>query len=94
MLRKDTELGNKLRTKGLVKISHQMASSIGSSTVKTSCSQISIEGVYRFLRNDKVDADNIAVAGLNSRLPALTSSNTILTLEDTSTLCQRHNVTK
>ncbi|WP_351125408.1 transposase DNA-binding-containing protein, partial [Shewanella sp. T24-MNA-CIBAN-0130] len=84
------ELGDVRRTKRLIKISHQMASNIGSYIVNASGSQASIEGAYRFLRNDKVDADNIATAGLNSLLPALTLSNTILALEDTSTLCYRH----
>ncbi len=91
---KHAELGDVRRTKRLIKISHQMASNIGSSIVNASGSQASIEGAYRFLRNDKVDADNIATAGLKSLLPALTLSNTILALEDTSTLCYRHNVTK
>ncbi|WP_124013315.1 IS4/Tn5 family transposase DNA-binding protein [Shewanella psychromarinicola] len=91
---KHAELGDVRRTKRLIKISHQMASNIGSSIVNASGSQASIEGAYRFLRNDKVDADNIATAGLNSLLPALTLSNTILALEDTSTLCYRHNLTK
>jgi hypothetical protein len=91
---KHAELGDERRTKRLIKISHQMASNTGRSIVKASGSQASIEGAYRFLRNDKVDADNIATAGLNSRLPGLKRSNTILALEDTSTLCYRHNVTK
>lgn len=91
---KHAELGDERRTKRLVKISHQMASNTGSSIVKASGSQASIEGAYRFLRNDKVDADNIATAGLNSLLPAITLLNTILALEDTSILCYRHNVTK
>ncbi|MBH0038975.1 hypothetical protein I6F49_10580 [Pseudoalteromonas sp. SWN166] len=62
--------------------------------MKASDSQVSIEGAYRFLLNNKVDADNIATAGLNSLLLAITQSNTILALEDTSTLCYRLNVTK
>lgn len=68
---KHAELGDVRRTKRLIKISHQMASNIGSSIVNASGSQASIEGAYRFLRNDKVDADNIATAGLKSLLPAL-----------------------
>lgn len=54
----------------------------------------SIEGAYRFLRNDNIDANDIASAGFSSLLPALTLSNKMLSLEDTSTLSYRHNVTK
>ncbi|MBE0457797.1 IS4/Tn5 family transposase DNA-binding protein [Pseudoalteromonas prydzensis] len=88
------ELGDERRTKRLIKISHQMASNSGSSIVKASGSQASIEGAYRFLRNDKIEANDIASAGFSSLLPELQRSKKILALEDTSTLCYRHNVTK
>jgi hypothetical protein len=90
----NAELGDERRTKRLIKISHQMASNTGSSIVKASGSQASIEGAYRFLRNNNIEADDIASAGLSSLLPELKLSNTMLALEDTSTLCYRHNVTK
>lgn len=91
---KHAKLGDERRTKRLVKISHLMASNSGSSIVKASGSQASIEGAYRFLRNDKIKADDIASAGFSSLLPDLKRSNKMLALEDTSTLCYRHNVTK
>ncbi len=103
MLIKDTEewasnlfgnakLGDKRRTKRLVKRSHLMASNTGSSIVKAAGTQASVEGAYRFLRNDNIDANDIA--GFSSLLPALTLSNKMLALEDTSTLSYRHNITK
>ena len=91
---KNAKLGDERRTKRLVKISHLMASNSGSSIVKASGSQASIEGAYRFLRNDKIKADDIACAGFSSLLPDLKNSKKMLALEDTSTLCYRHNVTK
>lgn len=105
MLIKDTEewannlfanadLGDERRTKRLVKLSHLMASNTGSSIVKASGSQASIEGSYRFLRNDKIEAGDIADAAFTSLLPDLKRSEKMLALEDTSTLCYRHNVTK
>lgn len=105
MLIKDTEewannlfshakLGDKRRTKRLVKLSHLMASNTGSSIVKASGTQAAIEGAYRFIRNDAIEADDIATAGFSSLLPELKSSKNILALEDTSTLSYRHNVTK
>jgi hypothetical protein len=91
---KNAELGDERGTKRLIKISHQMVSNTGNSIVEASGSQACIEGAYRFLRNDKIEADDIATAGLSSLLPDLKQANTILALEDTSTLCYRHNVTK
>jgi len=90
----NAELGDKRRTKRLVKLAHQMASHTGSSIVKTSGSQASIEGSYRFLRNDDIEANDIATAGFASLLPELALSKKVLALEDTSTLSYRHNVTK
>lgn len=105
MLIKDTEewasnlfghakLGDQRRTKRLVKLSHLMASNTGSSIVKAAGTQASIKGAYRFLRNDNIDANDIANAGFSSLLPELMLSNKMLALEDTSTLSYRHNVTK
>lgn len=90
----NAELGDKRRTKRLVKLAHQMASHTGSSIVKASGSQASIEGAYRFLRNDDIDANDIAIAGFSTLLPELALSKKVLALEDTSTLSYRHNVTK
>jgi len=88
------KLEDKRRTKRLVKLSHLMASNTGSSIVKASGTQAAIEGAYRFIRNDAIEADDIATAGFYSLLPELMLSNKILALEDTSTLSYRHNVTK
>ena len=59
------KLGDERRTKRLVKLSHLMASNTGSSIVKAAGTQASIEGAYRFLRNDKIEADDIAIAGFS-----------------------------
>lgn len=93
MLIKDTEewannlfrnakLGDERRSKRLMKLSHLMASNTGSSIVKASGSRASIEGAYRFLRNDKIDANDIASAGFSSLLPDLTLSNKMLALDE------------
>jgi hypothetical protein len=71
-----------------------MASNTGNSIVKVSDSQPSIERAYRFLRNDKIEANDMATAGLTSLLSELELSNTMPALEYTSTLCYRHNVSK
>jgi hypothetical protein len=71
-----------------------MASNTGSSIVKASGSQDSIECTCRFFSNDKIEANDIATAGLTTLLPELELSNKMLALEYTSTLCYRHNVGK
>ena len=67
----NANLGDQRRTKRLVKLSQQMAANIGSSIVRSSDSQASVEGAYRFIRNDKIIASSIATAGFNALLPAL-----------------------
>ena len=79
----NAELGDERRTKRLIKLSHLMASHSGSPIVKASGLQASVEGAYRFLRNDKVEANDIA--GFSSLLPDLKRSNKMLALEDNST---------
>lgn len=87
-------LGDARRTKRLVTLSHDMACKTGSSIVKASGSSASIEGAYRFLRNDKIKADDIAQAAFESLESDLDNSNTILALEDTTTLNYQHKVRK
>lgn len=60
----NAELGDKQRTKRLMKLAHQMVIHSGSSIVKAS-----IEGAYCFLINDDIDANDIAIAGFSSLLP-------------------------
>ncbi|PCI61186.1 MAG: hypothetical protein COB35_07280 [Gammaproteobacteria bacterium] len=45
------ELGDKRRTKRLVKITTDLAKNAGKSLVKASKDDASIEGAYRFIRN-------------------------------------------
>ncbi|MGL1959496.1 MAG: transposase DNA-binding-containing protein [Colwellia sp.] len=78
----------------LIKDTEEWANNTGNSIVKASGTQAAIEGAYRFIRNDKIDTNNIAIADFSSLLPALKLSNKMLALEDTSTLSYRHNVTK
>lgn len=90
----NANLGDERRTKRLVTLSHDMASNTGSSIVKASASSASIEGAYRFLRNEKIKAHDIAEAAFISLQSDLVQPNTILALEDTTTLNYQHNVTK
>jgi hypothetical protein len=90
----NANLGDERRTKRLVTLSHDMARNIGCSIVKASGFSASIEGAYRFLRNDKIKAYDIAQSAFISLQSDLVEPKTILALEDTTTLNYHHNVTK
>ena len=88
------DLGDNRRTKRLVKLSSQMATHTGMSVVQAAGDSASIEGAYRFIRNQAVQASDIAQAGFEALLPHLSQSATILALEDTTTLSYQHAVSK
>ncbi len=90
----NADLGDNRRTKRLVKLSSQMATHTGMSVVQAAGDSASIEGAYRFIRNQAVDASDIAQAGFEALLPHLTQSAIILALEDTTTLSYKHAVSK
>jgi hypothetical protein len=90
----NADLGDKRRTKRLVKLSGQLAARTGASIVQAAGDTAAIEGAYRFIRNNKIDASDIAEAGFNALLGQLYQSKTVLALEDTSTLSYQHCVRK
>lgn len=90
----NAELGDNRRTKRLVKLSSQMATHTGTSVVQAAGDTASIEGAYRFIRNQAVQASDIAQAGFDALLPHLSQSATILALEDTTILSYKHAVSK
>lgn len=57
------ELGDKRRTPQLVKLAGDMAEQAGKSIPKASEDPSSIEGAYRFIRNDVITPEVIAQAG-------------------------------
>jgi hypothetical protein len=86
------ELGDKRRTKRLVKITTDIANHAGKSLVKASKDDASIEGAYRFIRNDYVCADDIAKAGFVATEQEVKKKKLVLSLEDTTGLSFRHSV--
>lgn len=105
MLIKDTEqwaketfgkadLGDNRRTTRLVKLSAQMATHTGASVVKAAGDTASIEGAYRFIRNQAVEALDSAEAGFRSLVPRLSETTTVLALEDTTSLSYAHGISK
>jgi hypothetical protein len=88
---KDSDLGDPRRTRRLVKLASNYAKNIGSSTVK-SCggNESEVEASYRFLRNDKVSPEAIRTGGFISTSREACKAETLLALEDTTTLSYTH----
>jgi len=88
------KLGDKRRTKRLIKITTDIANNAGKSLIKACKDDASIEGAYRFIRNDYVCADKIAKAGFIATEQEVKKRKLVLSLEDTTGLSFRHSVCK
>jgi hypothetical protein len=88
------ELDDKRRTDRLVKISADMANSPGKSIVKAADDFAGVEGAYRFIANDYIDAKDIAQAGFNSTAEECSKRRLVLAIEDTTGLSYTHSVCK
>lgn len=79
-------LGDKRRVKRLINLASMLATKLGRSIVKAFNSAAETEGAYRFIRNPDVDANDIAEAGFNSTAKLMEQHQTVLALEDTTSL--------
>ncbi len=86
------ELGDPRRTKRLVKLAGDMAKQTGSSVVKASGDPASIEGAYRFIRNETIKVQDIAQAGYLQTDRLVEQSALVLAIQDTTGLSYRHSV--
>ena len=88
-----SQLGDKRLSDRLQKIASQLSASIGSS-LASSCNgnEASLEGSYRFIRNDKVTAEKIAEGGFLASARNCANRDVILTVEDSTTLAFSHQV--
>lgn len=88
---KDCDLGDPRRTKRLIKLASSYAKNIGASTVAC-CdgNESQVEGAYRFLRNDGIQADAIRKGGFESTARLASKESTLLAIEDTTTLSYKH----
>ncbi|MCG6357357.1 IS4 family transposase [Vibrio fluvialis] len=84
------KLGDPRRTARLVKMASDLAQHPGKSVVKSSPSPASMEGAYRFIRNDNVSSDDIAEAGFNATANQVHHYPLLLAIEDTTTLSYKH----
>lgn len=87
------ELGDKRLTKRLMQIGKQLSSLPGSSLSESCEGQDALlEGSYRFLRNKRVDAKQIAEGGYQVTSLLSQTIPTLLAIEDTTTLSYTHQV--
>lgn len=86
-------LGDKRLTRRLVQIGKQLSSVTGSSLSKSSEGQDAlVEGGYRFLRNDRIIAEQIAAGGYDVTGCLAQPIPLLLAIEDTTTLSYSHEV--
>lgn len=86
------ELGDTRRAERLVRLAGALADDAGASPAKASATPADLEGAYRFLRNDAVEADGITEAGCATTARAVRRCETVLAIEDTTTLSYWHAV--
>lgn len=86
-----SELGDKRRTKRLVKVAAQMASDAGGSPSRA-CDgdEAAAEGAYRWFRNEGVEPQAVAEGGFWATAKAAEGRGELLALEDTTTLSYKH----
>ena len=85
-------LGDPRRTQRLIKFASDMAENVGKSISRSSEDPASLEGAYRFIRNDKVSPEAIAEAGFNYTDKLVQQRPLVLALQDTTGLSYRHSV--
>lgn len=83
-------LGDSRRVKRLITLSATLAAHTGKSVPQANQSAADIEAAYRFIRNDAISANAIAEAGFMATKQEALAFNTLLALEDTSSLNFSH----
>jgi hypothetical protein len=86
-----SDLGDPRRTARLVKLASTLANEPGKPLVNITQSPADMEGAYRFIRNDNIDANAIAESGFQATVAQVPSHNHLLALEDTTTLIYKHS---
>ena len=86
-----TDLGDPRRTARLVKLASTLANEPGKPLVNITQSPADMEGAYRFIRNENIDASSIAEAGFKATAEQAKEHPLLLALEDTTTLVYRHS---
>ncbi len=85
-----SQLGDPRRTVRLVKLASSLANEPGKPLVNITQSPADMEGAYRFIRNEHIDAKAIAESGFRATSEQAKAHKLLLALEDTTTLVYRH----
>lgn len=85
-----TDLGDPRRTARLVKLAATIANEPGKPLVNITQSPADMEGAYRFIRNDHIDASAIADAGFQVTVEQAQTHQLLLALEDTTNIVYSH----
>lgn len=83
-------LNDPRRTKRLVSLASSLAKQPGVSVAKLNYSPSEMEGAYRFIRNDSIQATDIADAGFQTTIQKAKEHDLLLALEDSTTLYFSH----
>jgi hypothetical protein len=86
----NANLGDPRRTSRLVKLAATIANAPGKKIVNIAQSPADMEGAYRFIRNDHIQASAIADAGFQVTAELATQHHLLLALEDTTTITYTH----
>lgn len=84
------DLGDPRRTTRLVKLAETLANEPGKPFVSITQSPADMEGAYRFIRNEHVNADAIAKAGYQVTAKQAAKHTLLLALEDTTAITYSH----
>lgn len=85
-----SNLGDPRRTARLVKLASSIAKEPGKPLVNITQSPADMEGAYRFIRNEHINANAIAESGFQVTAEQAQSHELLLALEDTTTLVYKH----
>ena len=86
-----SDLGDPRRTARLVKLASTLANEPGKALVNITQSPADMEGAYRFIRNEHIDACAIAESGFQATAEQAKQHELLLALEDTTTLMYKHS---
>lgn len=84
------DLGDPRRTSRLVKLASTLANEPGKPLVNVTQSPADMEGAYRFIRNEHIDAKAIAEAGFQATVEKSSPHDVLLALEDTTHITYSH----
>lgn len=83
-------LNDPRRTQRLVSLATSIAQHPGVAVSRLPLSPAQMEGAYRFIRNENIQASDIAEAGFHATMQQAQEHDTLLALEDTTSLTYKH----